>query len=274
MQACSFVAIVLPLVGSGLSLYGGFTTDWYEIEPNNTTTIKVGLLQSCVQDECKTNDFKDQAGCDRSGSGMTTRINAILGLLISAAIVAVIAIVLIAVSFAKPTTPAKPLAVFGCVLATAAVASSLALFVYTVENWYFCDKSYCAYNNTPGCKNGFAMSFYIACGGGLALLIAFICQLVAMLTGAPPSEPEAQQPSPANRGGQQASSANEPHAAYAADDNGVPPPPDGDWTYDAGSGLYWSEREYLYVDTVTNQYYDPKSGQWYDPQSQTWYFRD
>jgi hypothetical protein len=44
-----------------------------------------------------------------------------------------------------------------------------------------------------------------------------------------------------------------------------PPPPAGDWEYDAGSGLYWSDQQHVYLDVVTSKYYDPQSREWHDP---------
>ena len=49
------------------------------------------------------------------------------------------------------------------------------------------------------------------------------------------------------------------------------PPEEGDWAFDDASGMYWSEQEFLYVDTVTNQYFDPNSDMWWDPEADRWY---
>lgn len=47
--------------------------------------------------------------------------------------------------------------------------------------------------------------------------------------------------------------------------------PEGDWTFDPASGLYWSDTEFLYFDHEALQYYDPKSEMWYDPEKDIWY---
>eukprot|EP00759_Apiculatamorpha_spiralis_P005396 PhF_6_TR13248/c1_g1_i1/m.20997 len=59
--------------------------------------------------------------------------------------------------------------------------------------------------------------------------------------------------------------------------NQVPPPPpaqpaglNGDWKVDE-NGLLWSEKEQLYFDTESGQYYDPFRGLWFNSETNEWY---
>lgn len=62
--------------------------------------------------------------------------------------------------------------------------------------------------------------------------------------------------------------------AVAAEDAGATsyrPPADGDWTFHADCGMYWSDKEFLYLDPKTGHTYDPDSEMWHDPETGQWY---
>lgn len=279
------IGAVLLIVASATAWAGAFTNYWYDVTYSGQTT-NTGLFKSCTDaGGCSSISFNDNAQCDRSGSAMQTRVNAVAGLTIVSAIIALLGCILTAVSIVFSSgTIALPLAVFFSVLTAACAGSGIALFVYTYENWYFCDGNFCSeFNTLQNCSTKFDYSFFlVAATTGLGIL-ALIALLIAFCM--------AKDDAPAGEGAQ----ANEPHEMtsdnyqqrdhqqqqqqqqqdyhYQAN-NTIPEPPEGDWEFDPGSGLYWSDAEYLYLDTVNNQYFDPKSGQWYDPGTQRWYFKD
>jgi len=45
---------------------------------------------------------------------------------------------------------------------------------------------------------------------------------------------------------------------------------DDEWRFDPASGMYWSDKQSLYLDAETGQYYDPESQQYYDPSTGMW----
>lgn len=285
------IGAVLLIAGSATAWAGAFTNYWYDISGNGMASRNLGLFKQCADGAgCSDISFGDNPNCDRSGSAMTTRNNAVAGLTISAAIVALIACILTAISLALSSgSVVLPLAVFFAVLTVACAGSGIALYVYTLENWYFCDGNFCSqYSTIQNCSTKFDYSFFlVAATTGLAIL-ALIALLIAFCTSSndsPATSDESHEPhasthanansSPRQQQQQQQQQQHEMREEYHYDSHShVPPPPEGDWEFDAGSGLYWSDAEYLYLDTVTNQYFDPKSGQWYDPSTQRWYFKD
>ena len=50
------------------------------------------------------------------------------------------------------------------------------------------------------------------------------------------------------------------------------PLPDGDWTIDERSHLYWSEETRLFFDDTTGYFYDPDSEMWYNPVTKKWFY--
>jgi hypothetical protein len=263
MKACSFVAVAFAVLSIALLATAVALPSWYVVKVGSGE-IKFGLFQTCANDECSSSEYDDNSQCpDRSGSGLGTRINATVGLMIASMIMSVVAAAMAVLGLGSQKLGAVSL--LFSVLAATTAGCGAALFVYTLENWYFCDKTYCEWSGFPDCENGFGTAFYLAAAGVACAIGEFVSQLVAVVTADPEQEPESAQVS-----------SNEPVAQQA--DEGytgdAPAPPDGDWVYDDSCGLYWSDSEYLYLDTTTNQYYDPKSGQWYDPESQRWYFRD
>jgi hypothetical protein len=261
MRGCSIATAIFLVLAAAAALTATFTVNWYDVTIGDSKT-HVGLLKTCIEDTCENNDFADIEQCDRTGDGMQTRIHAVMGLILGGAGVAVIGAGVAVFAFVKPASALPPIALLLCMVSAAASGSSAALFVYSIENWYFCDKTMCEFLNVDGCKNELAWSFFIACGAVALALIGFICQLVSVLTAKPAIEGEAR---PAIGG-------NEPYRQTTQQANG--PPAGGDWVHDAASGLWWSDAEQLYLDTVTYQYYDPHSGNWYDPESQQWYSKD
>jgi MFS family permease len=286
MRACSLVAAVFLVAVSALVLAGAFTVDWYRVE-QTSVTIKMGLLKQCTEKggrtQCESNEYGDMKTCDRSGSQMETRVHAVLGLMLASAAMGLIGAAMSGVAFAKPTGVFGSVSLLFCVLAAACVGSALALFIYSIENWYFCDKKFCDMlkDSAPAteCTNKLSISFFLGIAAAACTVVAFICQVVSIATapkdGAAPSEEAAQRQRHQQQRGvtQSEPSYVQDDTHYAAEET-VPPPPAGDWVYDDASGLYWSDTEYLYLDTVANQYYDPKSGQWYDPANGQWYFKD
>lgn len=278
MSALSAVAAFFLLVAAALALTAAFTTEWYYLRlavgPFASETT-LGLFRVCNDGDCESLDATAPATCDRSADEWKRRMYASFGLAIAAGVWALAGCVCSAVTvIASGQSPTRPLSVLFAILAAACMGSSLALFVYTNENWFFCDKEPCTYfeETVPSatCEAKYRWSFYLGIGATACALLAFVLQLVAVVT-AKADEPTDDTAKPANPAG--ADQSESYYAAEPYEENAVAPP-EGDWVYDEASGLYWSDTEYLYLDTLTNQYFDPKSSQWYDPASQTWYVKE
>mmetsp|Transcript_53241 Transcript_53241/g.163807 ORF Transcript_53241/g.163807 Transcript_53241/m.163807 type:complete len:279 (-) Transcript_53241:60-896(-) len=278
MKACSVLSVVFTVASFGLLVAALEIPSWYIIQfqylanpswyviqydqAGVDVKFESGLFQNCANDNCESNEYNDNPDCDRSGSSLESRVFATVGLSIASMIMSVIGAATALAGMGSPKIAAGSL-LFGILAATTA-GCGVALFVYTIENWYYCDKTFCEFYNPTNCENDFGLAFYLAAASVICAIVGFVCQLVAVLTS--PTIADDESPT---------SGSNEPvHRDEGAYQESSPAPPEGDWVYDESCGLYWSDAEYLYLDTNTNQYYDPKSGQWYDPESQSWYFRD
>jgi hypothetical protein len=208
--------------------------------------------------------------CSRSGRQINDRVRAVLGLMITSAIVALIGTIASAIAFRQNSSRWFSRISLLCsgLAASAAVAGAI-LFYVSIEHWYFCDKSYCDFwagawagfgIHSAGCENFRSGSFYAGVAAVVCAVLAFVCQLIAIVralkNGVSPTEPELREVT------------RDDHQNLQGAGEGVrlpPPPPAGDWVYDAVSGLYWSDQQHVYLDVVTSKCYDPKSEQWHDP---------
>ena len=262
MRGCSAVAAFLLIIAAGLSFAAVAIPKWYEVSSSGTTEI--GLFKTCAGGECEKNEYADMSTCSRKGSSMKTRTQAVAGLVIVSGIMGICACGAAVGAVMAPSSILSPVALLLCILSATTGGCGCALFVYNIENWYFCDKTYCEYFGFTNCTNKFSTAFYLAVVAVIAGLVGFICQLVAVIL-APPAAAASVESEPNQS---QAYASEEPYYEEQQ------PLPEGDWVYDDASGLYWSDKEQLYLDHAAGQYYDPASGQWYDPATQRWYVRD
>jgi hypothetical protein len=226
--------------------------------------------------------------CSRTGAEAQTRFTAVLGLLIACAVLTLVSFGLaIGSKAAGATSPLRPISLLTMVLSAMLSAIAMALFVYTIDNWYFCDRTFCELE-FPGdatCRNEYSYSFLLVGLGVFFMIVAFIAQSCFLRASADDEFGDEEcgdvQGSPAKGDTYRATDKKENKKAAKKDtkktnpvqkkDSMPPAPPPGDWEYVAESGLYWSDAEYLYLDTNTNQYFDPDSNQWYDPATGDWY---
>ena len=286
-SACSVLA-VLSVILSLLATCGSLVTNrWYVVELPNAEE-EYGLWRYCVSGTCNGyNTIFAAAGqitqCARAESGVKTRFNATRALMIVSAIAQFVAMLLIV---SAKFTHGPCFAIVGMALALlggALTAVSVMLWVWT-WSWLYCDQTICEYTQQPGCVDAYGYSLILAgMSIGLALIAVVSTGCAYRQMTSPEGEEDeeeapleqrrdrsvAQQPgnqsayaTPAKSGGE---------TGTAASPKKEKDLPDGDWTYDPDSGLYWSETEQLYLDRETEQYYDPSAGQWYDPVSDTWY---
>jgi hypothetical protein len=279
MRACSIASAVFLLAACALALSAAFTGDWYRIRVDYGTgatgishaVLRYGLLERCLMVDGRSQGcFKEydpiyaDGYCSRSGRQINDRVRAVLGLMITSAIVALIGTIASAIAFRQNSSRWFSRISLLCsgLAASTAVAGAI-LFYVSIEHWYFCDKSYCDYRarvgTTDACANSLSGSFYVGISAVVCAVLAFVCQLIAIVralkNGVSPTEPELREVT------------RDDHQNLQGAGGRVrpPPPPPGDWVYDADSGLYWSDQQHVYLDVVTSRCYDPKSGQWHDP---------
>ena len=224
--------------------------------------------------------------CARKGSDVKFRFNCMRGLLIAATIVAFFSFVLSAFMAFRPAyTLVRILSVILPVLSAFAAAACGGLFVFTIEKWLYCDKKYCDLFGATDCTNKYAFSLYI--DGAEIILCIVGTALAAVSLCLNPRDAESQETGgnePASQDMQEATT--DPEAAPADSSQQVrskePPtqedrPPDlpeGDWTFVADCGMYWSEENYLYLHLESGQFYDPNSGMWYNSETGEWFYAD
>jgi hypothetical protein len=277
------VAVLFAVIGVGLGGASLGTTNWYSITlPVGTVTrvTQTGLFQQCDDPappagRCSDITFQDftSTQCSRTGSDQKQRITAVLGLCIAGLALALLSAILGGVAFAAGNVFAT-IAVVLSVLSASAIGIGMALFVYTIENWYFCDKTPCDFYGLPGCTNSLGYSFILMGVALFLVLVSFILHIVSILTSSEDEPAAQQQPQQQQQYGNNSEPyyGNTSQSPQQSSAYGKPAPPaGGDWVYDETSGLYWSQAEYLYLDTTNGQYFDPTSQMWYDPASQQWY---
>jgi hypothetical protein len=275
MRACSIASAVFLLVACALALAAASSGEWYRIRVDYVTESgrhhsvrRYGLLQQCLEADAKRQIWTENYGegpCGRSGRHMDTRMHATLWLLIASAIVAFIGTISSALAFRLNSSRwFSRISLLCSGLAASTAVTGTVVFYVSIEHWYFCDKSYCNYRGRVGtmdaCANSLSGSFYAGISAVVCAVLASVCQLIAIVCalkkGVSPTEPELRE---VTRDDQQ--------NLQCADERVRPPPPPsaGDWVYDAGSGLYLSDQQHVYLDVVTSKCHDPKSGQWHDP---------
>lgn len=273
----SIVAIVCLVIAIALAAAGLATPAWYTVSVTagaNTATVNFGLFKSCDSaGVCRDITFTEvTAPCTRTVADQKLRWDGVLGLSIAGLVLAAAAIVNIALGMFV----AKLCSAIGIILAVVAasvIGIGMALWVYTIENWFYCDKKIC--DGVPsGCTSNPGYSFILMGISLLALLIAFILQTVAVVTRPSEAEQASQGAAGTNAGASpMASTSSYNQAASPAQKSAYGVPQGGDWVFDESSGLYWSQQEYLYLDTSSGHYFDPNTQMWYDPSSQQWYHK-
>jgi hypothetical protein len=299
MRTCSIASAVFLVVAGALALSATLTREWYRIRVDfvagsgmRNTVLRYGLLGYGLRGHCLAHDrpqhcFEEDdliyRSCSRSADDLVretnTRVHAVLGLMISSAILALIGTISSALAFRQNLSHWFGRISLLCsgLTASTGVAGAI-LFYVSIEHWYFCDKSFCDLwadfgIPTADCANSLSGSFYAGIAGVVCAVLAFVCQLIAIVRATDngiaiandiaPTEPQLREVTRDDHLNLQVAGGRvrpPPPPAPAP-----PPPPAGDWVYDAGSGLYWSDQQHVYLDVVTSKCYDPKSGQWHDP---------
>lgn len=273
---CLAIATIAYIVGVA-------GNEWYTIKISGSKST-VGLFKTCSSGECESIDFASvaSASCNREESAVSARFG---GMRAATILGLIFAFAGAGASFATLILKKKITAIASLVLGILAAfggGAAIALFAFVLENWLYCDGTFCDANTFPDCSSTYGWSFYIAAVGVLFSLIGIICAALAYRNVA--SDPAATDGAAAQREGSplpygNGSSRGDAYqtttttttTTYQTTTDTVPPPPEGDWVYDEASGLYWSDTQYLYLDTTTNEYYDPNSGLWYSPETGEWY---
>ena len=273
------VGIVLAafflLAGAALGVVGGISRPWYQTRIGTVTTSQ-GLFKTCATSGgtqvCADNQYTDQTSCERTGDSLKTRITTVFALTIIGSVFGLISFGLVIGFCCSNSSCPGASGLMTTVFALACQAISVALFAYTIENWYFCDKEYCEFAQLTDCDNSYGMSFLL-CAVAVALyFFAMILHAIALCTAEPddaaaaaPAASRAASPGEPYKQPEQEQAYYGGEEAAAADDG-----PGGDYVWDEDAQLYWSDAEQLYLDTNTGKYYDPSYQAWYDPATGAW----
>lgn len=305
-----FVGTLLALASVvliALSLSPLTSERWYVLDITfsnaQTVFVAVNALRQCTttsKDSCKfmwTDASSGDANlgtCTKSWSAFYARMYSSLACTLLSAVLSLAGVAASAVAAG---------AAAGILLvASLAQVASLTVFWWTLEKWFYCDKSACAFYGTfaSTCDSGLKTPFWLGAGAAIATFVAcLVCAASAAdpapadasntesnaqpVTGdeaaspAPASterevsktepvadEEKARSDAPQEEPQKQVASEDVAEAEEAAED-------DGGWVWDEESGMYWSESAYLYLHMDSGMYYDPQSGYWYDPESEQWF---
>ena len=228
------------------------------------------------QGTCTDLHFNDvvKSGCTRTASEQRARFTAVTSVTITGfGLLGVAAICVVAGMLAHRAVGFLGLAMGA--MATLCVISGVAYFVYLMESWVYCDQNFCQFVGTPGCSSALGYSYFLVAAAAFCGLLSCVSQAVGLILTSP-ANGVAAAGVVHDASSRQAEPHHEPAGETTAPDSGVriavvSPPADGDWQLDEPSGLYWSEREYLYLDVTNGHYYDPQTQMWYDPSAQEWY---
>jgi hypothetical protein len=287
MGAARFVVAFLALAGLALVVISlAFVKDnWYEtrvVYANNVTQkITYGPLQTCANGDCAYIKSQDSSlgSCTRKGKLISARIYSCLGCAILGGLLFLIAI---PVSF--PNVKGAAIArVVLLAFAFAALAVCATLFYVTIEQWLFCDKTFCEMTGSTAasCSEKFTVFFYLLCAAGIDAFLATLVGIAAVLDTPPTIQATpgttapalgadelaniaggaAVEPKPAGDG-EAAAESGQQENADAADEAAA----EDDWVWDEESAMYWSDSAYLYLHAESGMFYDPQSGWWFDPE--------
>ena len=290
--ACTMLALIFAIVA-------GATGGWYRISlavGTASSQIDVGLLNMCTtqtlgtvtQKSCvKTTDdgtFTDQTACmtpQRTGKSMKMRFQATLALVVVGSVAVLLAFVVILLAGCAHNEKARHIGTPLLLMALLMYCAALALFVWSVERWYFCGHTYCEMvGGFGGCTNKFTYSFALLATAIPLIVVAMVMHCLVMKATAPP--PTASGGDPHARGNHAVATTHGNHSPHGHHHDGGSkqrgggraPVPDG-YYYDSGSGLWWSDADEMYWEGPdTDQYYSPAYDQWYDPASNQWYAKD
>lgn len=305
-----FGAAFFAFAAAGLCAAALLTTEWYNISAPGTLTANFGLFRSCVDGVCDKNTFTDftSGTCERKGSDMETRTNAVFGLVVGGGFLALCTAILVLVS------PKSRVASFICAicsfLSMGALAAGSALYPFTLHRWYYCDDAYCinGFTGTGTCESFFGYSYALAIVGAASAIVALVLVMVTLCSYIPPAAAVSVAQSDDAEGQAGSSSAvsqGVPMQPVSAQSGASPdarreersrrdsrsPQPDA---RDGGvaENRRTTEMRALTSSTTNNQsldgweldentglywsdreklFYDPISGHFYDPESELWY---
>jgi len=301
--------IACMLIAMG-ALSGAIAThNWFVVSSANFLD-RIGIFKQCrdkpTKLDCVDRDFSSftSAQCARSEADLKLINTIVMGLCFGAIGVALLTVLTAALARAVSQPCMSVSAIVFSFLAFGGAAATLGVFMWHKERWEFCDKSFCdwyaaelqaqggAVDNSCEASYGYSAGL-VAIGIG-ACLVAFVFAVLRFVFRewnihdddaqpnttaiaadddlSPKHRPRAQQQQPPHA---EEETRNEPFAGSASGAPpglDIPPPPDdGDWAYDAESGMYWSEHEFLFLEPYTQHSYDPNSDMWYDPDAEEWY---
>lgn len=273
----SSVAAAFAVISVILGAAGVATPAWYIFTVaigSGSLGTTIGLFKICEQGQCSELRFNDVStnNCSRSATDQRSRFTGVT----SVTIVGVGLMGLTAIAILAGLCANRLVRILGLGLgatATLCLVAGLSLFGYLMESWVYCDQNVCQFTGIPTCSASLGYSYFLVAAAAVCGLLACIFHVVGLV-------------SAHSLVGEKAVSATEPvapedGAATPRDTSAtmsekvaiVSPPPGGDWVLDEPSGMYWSDREYLYLDVTIGHYYDPELDLWGDPQSQRWYHR-
>jgi len=267
----SILTAIFALATVGLGVAATVTNHWYYV--NTATNSYQGLFKTCSAGTCVDISLTGYtlASCSKSisSSDLKLRVNFTRALIIAGFglgfFVFVLSIPLI-MSFSKSLGVVR---VIVAAFSIACYGAGIALYIYDNESWLYCGKKYCTWYAvaSPGsaCSANYGYSSIIAFVGCGCAAVQLVFASIYMCKA---------QPDGGSAGGKRELAATEPISGQAGSSKApadVPAPPEGDWTYDSASGLFWSESHQLFLHTQSSQFYDPKSGMWFNPDTQEWY---
>ena len=293
MSAVRFAAAFFFLACCGCVGYGLYAADEYKIQVTVGTAsskVEYGVIRQCTTVTVGTatsktcqkafnytyiQDSTCSGGTVRKAKDIKTRIQAVAACGIICGAFALLGFVL----SLPPGGALRLVAVIFGFLSFGAGTSAVGVFWQTFHSkWITCGADLCG--GASGCKAGFGTGGIIFFAGACCALLGFVCAIVAMVTTS--DEPTKTEPTAATAAGTAAGAgaASGPAKAEPAPAAQEPaeevPAAEGeddaadDWVLDEESGMWWSNKQGLYLHQESGHFYDPNTGWWCDPEG-NWY---
>lgn len=297
------VSHLFTLFGIGLLIAAGVMDNWYTITFNSNIVSKMSLMQSCTtvtvgsfsSTTCNpVTNTSDTTGCTsgaatRSGSDFSTRVIVSQAVLFCAAGIGLGAFSLSIVSSVMSAGPLRW--VSAGLIFFAGLVGMIAPILYsmTVEQWFFCDQTFCNRVNSAlpvplPCTNLFGEAFLAGIGGCICFGIGAVAFMSFALCCGDDEEPNdsddkktnehtAQdrdiQPNEPTHGEEAVSTAHEQE--YGADQYQAASVEGPAGYVDYGNGYWWSDSDQMYWHAESGAYCNLE-GAWFtwDDAAGTW----